>query len=162
MRTSILGALAAALVAGTACASSGGPEPLYRPEVTVREVGLAGVGVSGGSMNVVLNVRNPNRFRIDAPVISYRVLVDTLLIGSGVHEGAFSVRGRRSMDVRIPVKFKYSDIGPTGRALLSSGTVEYRIEGDVVAESAHGPVAGPYDRSGQFSTMSILRRLPGI
>ena len=152
------------LIGSAACASSApeGPEPMYRPEVSVKEVRLSGVGITGGSMNIDLELRNPNRFRIEAPVIRYQVLVDTVQIGSGVYEGDFSLRGRRSTEVRIPVRFKYSDIGPTGRALLTSGTVEYRIIGDVTAGSSYGPVAGPYDRSGEFSTMSVLRRRPGI
>ena len=163
MRPSLQVVLALGVAASAACASAGnGPEPMYRPEVSVKEVRLSGVGLSGGSMNIDLELRNPNRFRIEAPVISYRVLVDTVQIGSGVYEGDFSLRGRRSTEIRIPVRFKYSDIGPTGRTLLSSGTVEYRIVGDVTAGSTYGPVAGPYDRSGEFSTMSVLRRLPGI
>ena len=164
MRSSHKLLLTAALFAGSACSSSGprGPEPMYRPEVSVREVRLSGVGISGGSMNIDLELRNPNRFRIEAPVITYRVLVDTVQIGSGTYEADFSLRGRRSTEIRIPVRFKYSDIGPTGRALLSTGTVEYRIVGDVTAGSSYGQVAGPYDRSGEFSTMSMLRRLPGI
>lgn len=164
MRSSFKLVLTLGLLGGAACASSSGsgPEPMYRPEVSVQEVRLSGIGISGGSMNVDLELRNPNRFRIEAPVINYRVLVDTVLIGSGTYEGDFSLRGRRSTSIRIPVRFKYSDIGPTGRALLSSGTVEYRIVGDVTAGSSYGPVAGPYDRSGEFTTMSVLRRLPGI
>ncbi len=163
MRSSMKTVLAFGLIATAACASSqSGPEPMYRPEVSVNEVRLSGVGLSGGSMNIDLQLRNPNRFRIEAPIINYRVLVDTVEIGSGVYQGDFSLRGRRSTEIRIPVRFKYSDIGPTGRALLTSGTVEYRIVGDVTAGSSYGPVAGPYDRSGEFSTMSMLRRLPGI
>jgi LEA14-like dessication related protein len=163
MRPAFKVVLTLGLAASAACASAGsGPEPMYRPEVSVKEVRLSGVGISGGSMNIDLELRNPNRFRIEAPVINYRVLVDTVQIGSGVYEADFSLRGRRSTEIRIPVRFKYSDIGPTGRKLLSSGTVEYRIVGDVTAGSTHGPVAGPYDRSGEFSTMSVLRRLPGI
>lgn len=162
MRASLSAVLGAVLLGSVACGSPGTPEPVYRPEVSVREVKLSGVGISGGSMNVVLGVRNPNRFRIDAPRINYQVLVDTVVIGKGLYEGDFSIRGRKTAEVRIPVKFKYSDIGTTGRALLNAGTVEYRIVGDVSAASTMGTVAGPYDRSGEFTTMSVLRRLPGI
>src|SRR5688500_15877371 len=76
MRSSSKAVATLGLFASAACASSqNGPEPMYRPEVSVNEVRLSGIGISGGSMNIDLELRNPNRFRIEAPIINYRVLV---------------------------------------------------------------------------------------
>mgnify|MGYP003350877281 CR=1 FL=1 len=35
-------------------------------EVTVQDVRLTGIGLTGGSLDVLVNVKNPNDFRLDA------------------------------------------------------------------------------------------------
>ena len=156
MRKLVVLAAASALVAGSACASLG-RAAFEEPVVTLKNVSLQGLGITGGSLDVLLNVYNPNGFRLDASQLTYRVFVDTVHVANGVMDSQFTVQAGDSSEVRIPVNFTYAGIGQAGRALLQTGTVNYRVAGDVRVGTPVGSFTVPYDRNGRFSTLGTSR-----
>jgi LEA14-like dessication related protein len=123
------------------------------PMVELREVQIVGLGLEGGNLDVILSVYNPNRFSLDATRLTYRVDVDAVQLGSGALDSRFVVpRGDTSL-VRVPVRFTYRGLGEAGRQLLSSGSVNYRVRGDVSVGTPLGNFTRPYDRSGRFNTV---------
>ena len=156
MRKLVVLAASSALIAGTACATLG-RAAFEEPVVTLQNVSLQGLGLTGGSLDVLLNVYNPNGFRLDATQLSYRVYVDTIHVANGVMDSQFVVQAGDSSTVRIPVTFTYAGIGQAGRALLQTGTVNYRVAGDVRVGTPIGSFTVPYDREGRFSTLGTGR-----
>ena len=65
-------ALTMIAVTTTACAS-GGHGSFREPVVTYKDAVITGLGVSGGSLEVVLSVYNPNGFRLDGARLTYRL-----------------------------------------------------------------------------------------
>jgi hypothetical protein len=60
---------------------------------------------------------------------------------------------RDSTFVTIPMDFTYAGLGAAGRQLLSSGSVNYRVMGDIgVDAGAAGTFTVPYDQRGRFSS----------
>ena len=147
----VLGA-AAALVAGSAC-STLGRAAWEEPVVTLQNVQLLGLGTTGGSLDVLLNVYNPNGFRLDATELTYRVFVDTVHVANGIVDSDFTVQAGDSSTVRIPVSFTYAGIGRAAQSLMQTGTVNYRVTGDVRVGTPIGSFSVPYDQSGRFSTL---------
>ena len=88
---------AMALIAG-ACATLGRAN-FKEPVVTLKEFTITGLGISGGSVDVVLNVYNPNRFKLDATKMTYRVDVDTVQLGNG-EIATYAVVDRAGRDER--------------------------------------------------------------
>ena len=156
MRKLVVLAAATALVAGTACATIG-RAAFEEPVVTLKNVNIQGLGLTGGSLDVLLNVYNPNGFRLDATQLTYRVFVDTVHVANGLMDSDFVVQAGDSSEVRIPVNFTYAGIGQAGRALLQTGTVNYRVAGDVRVGTPIGSFTVPYDRTGRFSTLGSGR-----
>src|SRR5919199_5345343 len=147
------GALALASGAGiTACASLG-RQAFAQPVVTLKDVRLNGIGLTGGSMDVVLNVYNPNHFRLDATRLNYTVLVDSVQFATGTLDQRFTVQESDSTAVTIPVSFTYAGVGQAGRQLLNTGSVNYRVRGDVTVGTVLGSYTVPYDRTGRFSAL---------
>src|SRR5690348_14490864 len=62
--------LAMTVVAAAAC-NTLGKQAFREPVVTLADVKVTGVGLTGGSLDVVLNVENPNDFRLDATQMHY-------------------------------------------------------------------------------------------
>lgn len=150
MRRLMMGAALAAMTAVGGCKSLG-KQTFAQPEVTVKDVKVTGLGFAGGSVDVVLNVHNPNNFRLDATRVTYNLFVDTVSFANGSIDQRTTVEGGQDTEVRIPVNFTYSAIGSAGQQLLKMGSVPYRVTGDFVVGTILGNFTVPYDKSGRFS-----------
>src|SRR5215218_3137227 len=122
------GVLALALT--MAAAGCGGS--IYRqPEITLESVQIGGLGLSGGTLVVDLQVMNPNRFSLSANRLNYdlqlrdpETATDTTWsdFASGAYEQPFSVGGGETAHVQIPVSFSYSGLGAAAGSMLRRGT----------------------------------------
>lgn len=139
-----------AMVAGCATLAR---QAFNEPVVSVREVRLNGIGLTGGSVDLGLNVYNPNNYRLDATRITYRLLFDTVTFATGALTEQQTVQARDTLRLTIPVTFTYRGVGEAGRQILNTGTVNYRLAGDVTVGSPLGNFTIPYSSSGRFSTL---------
>ncbi|MDQ3996998.1 MAG: LEA type 2 family protein [Gemmatimonadota bacterium] len=150
-RSTVLSAFTlAAAVAG--CASIA-RQAFQEPVVSVRDVRLNGIGLTGGSVDVGLNVYNPNNYRLDATRITYQLLFDTVTFATGALTQQQTVQARDTLRLTIPVNFTYRGVGEAGRQILGTGTVNYRLAGDVTVGSPLGNFTIPYSTTGRFSTL---------
>lgn len=124
------------------------------PEVRLREVTITGLGLTGGSVDVVLSVHNPNGYKLDALRMTYLVDVDSINLGEGALDSRFEVPEKDSSLVRLPIRFTYAGLGAAGRTLLQSGTVNYRVRGDFTVGTPLGNFTRPYDRTGRYSSLA--------
>ncbi|MES2522249.1 MAG: LEA type 2 family protein [Gemmatimonadota bacterium] len=146
-------AVAVTALAGAGCATLG-RSVFEEPVVELRQFNVTGLGLTGGSVDIVLSVYNPNNFKLDALKMTYRVDVDSIQLGSGSLDGRFVVNGNDSSTVRLPVQFTYSGLGAAGRSLITAGTVNYRVRGDFTVDTPLGNFTRPYDRTGRYSSVS--------
>jgi hypothetical protein len=126
--------------------------------VTLRDVRLTSFSFTGGALEVVLGVHNPNSYRLDATRLTWRLMVGTTEVGGGMLEDALSVRAGDSTVVSVPVQFSYAALGTLARQLRGTGGVDYRLVGDLTVATPVGSVVHPYDRNGRFT---IFSRPPG-
>ena len=147
------GSVAAVLLLATVACSSLGRSVFKEPVVTLRDVRLNGVGLTGGSMDVVLNVYNPNGYNLSATQMTYRLMVDSVQFADGLVQQRFDVAENDSNTVRIPVSFTYAGIGEAGRQLLNTGSINYRVAGGLTVATPLGNFTVPYDRTGRFSAL---------
>ena len=147
-------ALSAVTFAATAvgCATLA-RQAFQEPIVSVRDIRLNGLGLTGGSVDVALAVYNPNNYRLDATRLTYRLLFDTVTFATGALTEQQTVPSRDTTIVRIPVNFTYRGVGEAGRQILQTGTVNYRLAGDVTVGSPLGNFTVPYSTTGRFSTL---------
>lgn len=154
MRKLAVTAIAVAATVLAAC-SSLGRQVFQNPVVNLRDVRVLGLGTTGGQLEVQLSVYNPNNYRLDASRLTYRVFVgDSVGLASGAVDTRQTVQATDSTIVKVPVSFTYSGLGAAASQLLSTGTVNYRVAGDVTVGSVVGNFTVPYSTTGQFSTMA--------
>jgi LEA14-like dessication related protein len=157
MRKFAFVAVGATMLAGAAC-SRLGSAAFQQPVVTLKDVKIRGIGLTGGNLDVVLNVYNPNQYRLDATRLTYKVMLsDSVTVASGLVDSRFTVQDKDSTTVPIPVSFTYSGIGQAGRELLQMGAVNYRVVGDVTVGSVVGNFTIPYSSTGRFTTTGVGR-----
>ena len=158
MRKLALVGLAAAVAVGAYGCASLGRNAFAQPVVTLKDVKLQGVGLTGGSFDVILSVYNPNGYRLDATQLNYNLFVDTLRFANGTLNQQFTVQENDSTTVTVPVNFTYAGVGEAGRQLLNTGSVNYRVAGDVRVATPVGSFTVPYDRTGRFSALGGASR----
>ncbi len=153
-RPSARAMLLASVALLTAACATFGRSTFTEPVVTLKEFTITGLGVSGGSVDVVLSVYNPNRYALDALKMTYRVDVDSVALGIGELESRFTVARGDSSTVRLPVRFTYAGLGVAGRSLIAAGTINYRVRGDFTVGTPLGNFTRPYDRTGRYSSVA--------
>lgn len=155
MRKKIMvAAIAAVALAGCATLGVGG---FKQPLVNFSDVKIRGLGLSGGSLDIVLSVYNPNGFNLNATRLTYKLQAEDKDMANGVLDHAFRVKDRDSTFVTIPVDFTYAALGAAGRQLLERGSVNYRVIGDITVDTPLGNFTVPYDRTGRFSSLGSTR-----
>ena len=155
MRKAWVVAAAAVVVMGVAagCATLA-RQAFVEPVVTLDNVRLNSLGLQGGNLEVVLNVYNPNAYRLDATQVNYRVLIgDNVNMASGTISDRLTFQENDSTRITIPVAFTYAGIGEAGRQLLNTGAVDYRVTGDVAVGTPVGSFRVPYSTTGRFSAL---------
>ena len=119
-RKIVLGAMLVAAAGVSACASLGALGGFAEPIVTVKDLRVRGLGLTGGSLDAYINVYNPNGFRLDATRLTYDVKVGENELGNGSLDSRFTVQDKDSTTVRIPIDFTYSGIGAAARQMAVS------------------------------------------
>ena len=148
--------LAIVTIALTAAACSTlGRAAFQNPVVNLRDVRVLGLGTQGGNLEVQLGVHNPNNYRLDATRLTYRVFVgDSVSVANGALDTQTTVQAGDSTIVRIPVAFTYAGVGAAAMQLMRTGSVNYRVAGDVTVGSVVGNFTVPYSATGQFNALS--------
>jgi LEA14-like dessication related protein len=142
------------MLAATAigCASVG--RAVFRePVVTYKDAVITGLGLTGGSLEVVLSIYNPNSFRLDGTGLTYRIAVDSIPFGNGSLSERFAVQEGDSTTVRLPLQFNYAGVGQAGRQLIQTGSVNYTVSGDITVGTPIGSFTRPYSGKGRLTTM---------
>jgi LEA14-like dessication related protein len=123
------------------------------PVVTYKDAVITGLGLSGGSLEVVLSIYNPNSFRLDGTGLTYRIAVDSVPFGNGSLSDRFVVQEGDSTQVRLPLSFTYAGVGQAGRQLIQTGSVNYTVSGDITVGTPIGTFTRPYSGRGRLTTM---------
>ena len=150
MRKVALMAVALA-VAGTTACKSVGRQMLKEPVVTLQDVKLVGAGITGGTLDITLNVYNPNDFRLDGSRITYRVFIDSTALGGGTLDQKFTVQNGDTAQLKLPMTFTYAGLGTAARQLQNQGSVNYRVTGDIQVATPIGNFTRPFDQSGRYT-----------
>jgi LEA14-like dessication related protein len=134
------------------CASVG--RAIFRePVVTFKDAAITGLGVTGGSLEVVLSIYNPNSFRLDGTALTYRIAVDSVPFGNGTLSNQFTVHEGDSTTVRLPLQFTYAGVGQAGRQLIQTGSVNYTVSGDITVGTPIGSFTRPYSGRGRLNAI---------
>lgn len=153
MRKFVMILTAATVTAAAGACASIGRSVFQEPVVSFKEVKINGLGLSGGDLDVVLSVYNPNGFNLKATRLTYQLLVDSTALGTGALDQLFNVPEKDSALVRLPISFQYAGLGAAGRQLLQSGSLNYRVRGDVTVDTPLGNFTRPYDRTGRYTAL---------
>lgn len=147
-----------ALGAGTlaACAAVG-RIAFVEPTVDLREIQIAGIGLSGGTLTLVLDVYNPNPYAIRGVALATTVAISGTPFGEAEMARALDLPAEDSAEVEVPLSFTWEGVGAGARALLRSGSVPYTLDGTVRVQSPVGEHRVEVSKSGRVTLRELMR-----
>jgi LEA14-like dessication related protein len=158
-RVSRAAGLAAALVlalVGLRCSNLSGV--FEKPELQFRGLRVNSIGLGGASIDVVVDVYNPNSYRLGVDRFSYDLAVENVHFGGGETDAPVSVEGRNTATVRLPLDVDWSRLGDVGQGVLNRGSVDYGVTGELTVVTGLGRFRVPYAKSGRFSVLGNSER----
>jgi LEA14-like dessication related protein len=145
--------LAALLAVTSGCAAF-----IRSPSVSIAEVRVVSVGLTGATAQVALDVANPNGFDLTAEEVRYRLsFADQQAdqgwrtLAAGERDERLVITANQTTQVRLDVPFTYATLGRALQSLLSAGSLPYRLDGDVKFDAPVRDVRVSFDRRGDLT-----------
>ncbi len=136
---------------------------MSEPRVTLADVRVVQLGITGGTARVELEVENPNRFDLSVRTLAYRLEVAEGPAGEGGEERwlplaeeeevarDLTAPAGRTVRVEIPVEFQYRALGAAVRSFLADGEIRYRVRGTVRVDGPLGERRLPFASNGRMT-----------
>lgn len=116
----------------TACASTG--ELISAPDVSLRNVQLTNVELSGQTFLLSFDVSNPNPFPLPISTVSYGVELDSQRFASGRTQGGFTVPASGDGEFAISVELNLLKTAPHLLYIVRDGVkrdIAYELKGEL-------------------------------
>jgi LEA14-like dessication related protein len=148
------GILAAVLLAGCA-----GLQDLFQePDLHLDRVVVRGLGVTGGTMDLVVGVYNPNQFALQGTRLQVGFDVEESHVGDLEYADDFQVQKGDTTQLTLPIRFNWSGLAGAARAALGSGEIPYTLKGQLTVATPIGDRTVPFTRQGR----APLSRAAGV
>ena len=105
------------------------------PAVDVAAVRITALTLSGGALDVVLRVHNPNPYALRGGRFEGEVALEDTPFGSVSRTDPWAIPARADTSLTVQLAFSWSAVGPTARAVIDRGSVRYRLTGRVLVET---------------------------
>lgn len=141
------------LLAGllTACASLN--ELVDAPDVSLRDVRVADIGMDEQTFVLSFDVTNPNPFPLPISQVSYGVILNGYRFASGRTPGSFTVPARSDGEFAISVELNLLRTAPELLFIVKDAAerdIPYTLEGELGVDL-------PYARPVQFENSGMIR-----
>jgi LEA14-like dessication related protein len=148
--------LAAALLAGCA----GLPDLFTPPALHLDRVVVRGLGVTGGAMDLVLGVYNPNQFAVRGTRLQVGFDVEGSHVGDVEYDDDFQVQKGDTTQLTLPLRFEWSGLAGAAKTVLASGDIPYTLKGQLTVATPLGDRVVPFTREGRAPLSRAAEELP--
>ena len=115
------------LVAG--CASLGHALRFEEPEIKLQEIRVTGLGFTGGTFDLALDVFNPNGYRLRTTRLELGIDLEQVHFGDALLETPLELPSQQHSLVTVPVRFEWAGLGAGARALLARQAIRFGLTG---------------------------------
>jgi len=145
----------AVVVVVAACATLRGLT-FQDPEVSLQEIEITGIGLTGGTFNLVFDVWNPNDYRLRSTRLEVGVDLEGTHFGDALLDRPLDLSPTNHNQVVVPVRFEWAGLGAGAKALLSRRAVGYTIAGRVLLDTPVGDKAVGLTGKGNVPLRKLL------
>ena len=135
------------LISSAACSGIG--NNFRQPEIQLDHAVVRGIGLSGGNLDLVVKVENPNNFRLQGTRLEMGVDVEGQHLGDITYDDDFSVAENGTTTLTLPLRFGWAGVGSAVRAALGFGDLPYKMKGQAQLRTPWGRAEVPFTREGR-------------
>lgn len=143
------------LVAG--CATLGRALRFQEPDIKLQEIRVTGLGLNGGTLDLALDVFNPNDYRLRTTRLELGIDLEDVHFGDALLETPLELPSQQHSLVTVPVQFEWAGVGAGARALLSRQAVRFGLTGVASLGTPIGDRRVQVHGSGEVPLKALLR-----
>jgi LEA14-like dessication related protein len=146
-----------AAAALTACATLKNALQFQQPDIALQEINVTGLGLTGGTLDLVFDVYNPNTYRLRSTRLEVDLRLAETDFGEALIDKPLDLSPENHSRVVMPVRFTWSGVGVAARSLLESQELPYGITGAVLLDTPLGERRVQVNGSGNVPLKKLLR-----
>jgi LEA14-like dessication related protein len=127
------------------------------PDVSLQEIAVTGIGLTGGTLDLVFDVYNPNEYRLRSTRLEVGLDLEGKHFGDALLDRPLDLSPTNHSRVVVPVRFEWAGIGAGAKALVTRQTVGYGITGAVLLETPLGDRRVALKGAGTVPLRKLLR-----
>lgn len=127
-----------AVVAAASCATLRSALTFLEPQVALQEINVTGLSLTGGTMDLVFDVYNPNTYRLRSTRLEIGVDLEDVHFGDALIDKPLDLSPENHSRVVVPVRFEWAGVGAGARALLLRQAIRYAVSGAVLVDTPLG------------------------
>jgi LEA14-like dessication related protein len=131
-------AVAVALLALTGCATLRSALNFQEPEIQLQEINITGMGLSGGTLDLVFDVYNPNDYRLRSTRLEVGLDLEGKHFGDALIDRPLDLSPTNHSRVVMPVRFEWAGVGAAARGLFTRQALKYGVTGAVLLDTPLG------------------------
>ena len=141
---------------GLACATLGRLS-FTEPDVTLQEIDVTGIGLTGGTFDLVFDVWNPNEYRLRSTRLEVGVDLEGTHFGDALLDRPLDLSPTNHSRVVVPVRFAWAALGAGAKALLTRQALGYAVTGRVFLDTPLGTKTVGLTGKGNVPLMKLLK-----
>ena len=126
------------LLALGACATLRSAFSFVEPQVELEEITITGLSLTGGTLDLALDVYNPNDYRLRSTRLEIGLDLEGVHFGDALIDKPLDLSPQNHSRVVVPVRFEWAGVGAGARALLQRQAIRYGIAGAVLVDTPIG------------------------
>jgi len=151
----VLGALL--LVTLSSCATLRNALTFEKPQVDLQKINVTSLGLSGGTLDLVFDVYNPNDYRLRSTRLEVDLELAERDFGQALIDKPLDLSPVNHSQVVMPVRFTWAGVGAAAKSLLQSQQLPYGLTGAVLVDTPIGEKRVELKATGNVPLKKLLK-----
>lgn len=130
--------LALGVLAIGACATLKNALVFQQPDIQLKQINVTGLGLTGGTLDLVFDVFNPNDYRLRSTRLEVGLDLESVHFGDALLERPLDLSPTNHNEVIVPLRFEWAGVSAGARGLLTRQAVKFGLNGAVIVETPLG------------------------
>src|ERR1700704_2776892 len=138
------------------CATLRNALTFENPQIALQQINVTGLGMTGGTLDLVFDVYNPNQYRLRSTRLEVGLELASTDFGEALIDKPLDLSPQNHSSVVMPVRFSWAGVGAAARSLLQSQELPYGITGAVILDTPLGSRTVQLQNTGKVPLRKLL------